>query len=76
MLVLSVLSSALICASVPVTVSVLVPLPLTTAPLMPAATVSVPSVTASVAVSTPPRLSTSLTDMLFLRFRLICSAAL
>ena len=40
----------------------LVPLPLTTAPLVPAVTVSVPSVTDSVTVSTAAEASTSLTD--------------
>ena len=66
----SVLSSALICAIVPVIVTDDVPLPLTPAPLVPAVTVSVPSVTDSVTVSEPPRPSTSLTDSpLFLRSR-------
>jgi len=57
---------ALICASVPVTVTVLVPLPLTTARWCRHHRQRAP-VTDSVIVSTPPRLSTSLTDMLLLR---------
>ena len=58
----SVLSSALICAIVPVIVTDDVPLPATPAPLPPVVTVSVPLVTDSVTVSEPALPSTSLTD--------------
>ena len=67
-------SSALICATVPVIVTDELPLPLTTAPLVPAVTVSVPSVTASVTVIEPEPASTSLIDRpLFLRLSAACS---
>ena len=62
-------NSALICAIVPWKVTELVPLPLSMiAPLVPAASVRVPSVTESITVSTPLLPSTSETDIpLFLR---------
>ena len=56
------LSSALICATVPVIVTDEVPLLLTTAPLVPAVTFSVPSVTDSVTVTELEPASTSLID--------------
>ncbi len=69
--------SALICATVPVTVTDEVPLFDTEAPLVPAVTVSVPSPTDSVAVSEPLPASTSLIDSpLFFSDRLACSVAL
>ena len=71
------LSSALICATVPVIVTDEVPLFDTEAPLLPAVTVSVPSPTDSVTVSEPLPASTSLIDSpLFFSDRLVCSVAL
>ena len=62
MLVALVLSRSLICATVPVMVTDEVPELVTTAPLLPAVTVSVPSVTASVTLMEPEPASTSLID--------------
>ncbi|MOA22726.1 hypothetical protein D3C78_1433040 [compost metagenome] len=76
MLLVSADSSALICAAVPVIVTLPVPLPDTLAPLVPAVTVSVPSPTDSVAVSTPLSASTSATDRPgFFRSSATCSVA-
>ena len=67
-------SSALTCATVPVIVTDELPVLVTTAPLVPAVTVSVPSVTASVTVIEPEPASTSEIDRpLFLRLSAICS---
>ena len=77
MLVPSVLSSALICATVPLTVTDGLPLPETCAPLVPAVTVSVPSPTDSVTVTWPEPASTSLIDSpLFFSDSATCSVAL
>ena len=62
MLVALVFNRALICATVPVIVTDEAPELVTTAPLLPAVTVSVPSVTASVTVMEPEPASTSLID--------------
>ena len=62
MLVALVFSRSLICATVPVMVTDEVPESVTTAPLLPAVTVSVPSVTARVTVIEPEPASTSLID--------------
>ena len=76
MLVPLVLSRALICATVPVIVTDDVPLFETTAPLVPAVMVSVPSVTARVTVIEPEPASASLIDRpVFFRLRLTCSVA-
>ena len=61
----------------PVIVTDEVPLLLTVAPLVPAVTFSVPSVTDSVTVTEPEPASTSLIDSpVFFRLRLVCSVAL
>ena len=71
------LSSALICATVPMIVTDEVPLLLTVAPLVPAATFSAPSVTDSVADTELEPASTSLIESpVFFRLRLVCSVAL
>ena len=73
----SVLSSALICASVPVIVTDVPGLPLTMAPLLPACTLSVPSVTDRVTVMLPALPSMSLTERpLVLRLSVMFSVAL
>ena len=76
MLVALVLSRSLICATVPVMVTDEVPELVTTAPLVPAVTVSVPSVTASVTLMEPEPASTSDIDRpVLLSVRLVCSVA-
>src|SRR5204863_182357 len=75
-LVASVLSSALICASDPLMLAELLPLLRTVAPLVPAVTVSVPSVAAAITVVSPLTLHDALPILLFLRSRLVCSVAL
>ena len=72
-LVPPVLSRLLICASVPVIVTVEVPLFDTVAPLPPAVTVNIPSPTDNVTVSLLEPPSTSLTaNPLFLRSKFVC----
>ncbi len=67
-------SSAFTCATVPVIVTDDVPELVTVAPLVPAVTVSVPSVTASVTVMEPEPASASAIDRpLFLRLSATCS---
>ena len=62
------------CATVPVMVTDEVPELVTTAPLLPAATFSVPSVTARVTLMEPEPASTSEIDSpLFLRLSATCS---
>ena len=67
----------MICATVPVIVTDVVPLLDTRAPLVPAVTVSTPSPTDSVTVTEPLPASMSLIDSpLFFSERLVCSVAL
>ena len=76
MLVALLLNRLLICATVPVIVTDEVPELVTTAPLVPAVTLSVPSVTASVTLMEPEPASTSLIDSpVPLSVRLVCSVA-
>ena len=76
MLVASLLSRLLICVTVPVIVTDEVPELLTSAPLPPAVTVSVPSVTDSVTVIAPAAASTSLIESpVFLSVKATCSVA-
>src|SRR5262245_52925839 len=76
-LVALLLSSALICATVPVIVTEEVPLLLTTAPLVPVVTLSVPSVTDRITDTELEPASTSLIESpVFFRLRLVCSVAL
>ena len=72
------LSSALICATVPVMVTDPPGLPLTTAPLLPACTLSVPSVTDRVTVMLPrlPSLASLTERPLVLRLSVMFSVAL
>ena len=76
--VASLSSSALICATVPVMVTEDVPLPATPAPLPPAATVSVPSVTDRVTVMLPrlPSLASLTARPLVFRLSVMFSVAL
>ena len=70
------LNRSLICATVPVIVTDEVPELVTTAPLVPAVTVSVPSVTASVTLMEPEPASTSDIDSpVFLSVSAVCSVA-
>ena len=72
-----VLSSALICATVPVIVTDELPLLLTLAPLEPAVMFRVPWVTESVTDTELEPASTSLIESpVFFRLRLVCSVAL
>ena len=71
-----VFSSALICATVPVMVTETVPELVTTAPLVPAVTVSVPSATASVTViELEPASASEIDRPVFLRVSAVCSVA-
>ena len=68
------LSSALTCATVPVMVTEAVPELVTTAPLVPAVTVSVPSVTDSVTViDDEPASASAIDSPLFFRLSDTCS---
>ena len=69
-------SSALICATVPVIVTDELPLLLTLAPLEPAVTFRVPWVTESVTDIEPPASTSPIESPVFFRLRLVCSVAL